>query len=182
MVKDIFRIDLTGQTAKRICGDAQFFCAQFDVKAPVGQVTPKMLDRLLQVKRLSAGNRDEMLSVPKAGASASDDGSGEGVEPALVENAAKLLGFPLGPLQLTDETSIDLGVKIAKATKARSSVGSTSVALTACTNASSRLSGRPAAWSSTRSSITWVASVWPASQRARRAGSGQAHRSGVFQR
>ncbi|MDD9977311.1 MAG: 3-hydroxyacyl-CoA dehydrogenase NAD-binding domain-containing protein [Boseongicola sp.] len=43
---------------------------------------------------------------------------GEGVEPALIENAAKLLGFPLGPLQLTDETSIDLGVKIAKATKA----------------------------------------------------------------
>ena len=42
----------------------------------------------------------------------------EGVEPALIENAAKLLGFPLGPLQLVDETSIDLGVKIAKATKA----------------------------------------------------------------
>ncbi|TRD22285.1 3-hydroxyacyl-CoA dehydrogenase NAD-binding domain-containing protein [Palleronia caenipelagi] len=41
-----------------------------------------------------------------------------GVEPALVENAAKLLGFPLGPLQLVDETSVDLGVKIAKATKA----------------------------------------------------------------
>jgi len=42
----------------------------------------------------------------------------EGVEPALIENAAKLTGLPLGPLQLTDETSIDLGVKIAKATKA----------------------------------------------------------------
>ncbi len=42
----------------------------------------------------------------------------EGVEPALIENAAKLVGMPLGPLQLTDETSIDLGVKIAKATKA----------------------------------------------------------------
>lgn len=42
----------------------------------------------------------------------------EGVEPALIENAAKLLGFPVGPLQLVDETSIDLGVKIAKATKA----------------------------------------------------------------
>jgi 3-hydroxyacyl-CoA dehydrogenase/enoyl-CoA hydratase/3-hydroxybutyryl-CoA epimerase len=43
---------------------------------------------------------------------------GEGVSPALVEGAAKLLGFPVGPLQLADETSIDLGVKIAKATKA----------------------------------------------------------------
>ena len=42
----------------------------------------------------------------------------EGVEPALIENAAKMLGMPLGPLQLVDETSIDLGVKIAKATKA----------------------------------------------------------------
>jgi 3-hydroxyacyl-CoA dehydrogenase/enoyl-CoA hydratase/3-hydroxybutyryl-CoA epimerase len=41
-----------------------------------------------------------------------------GVEPALVENAARLVGMPLGPLQLVDETSIDLGVKIAKATKA----------------------------------------------------------------
>ncbi len=42
----------------------------------------------------------------------------EGVSPTLIENAAKLVGMPLGPLQLTDETSIDLGVKIAKATKA----------------------------------------------------------------
>ncbi|MEM8851415.1 MAG: 3-hydroxyacyl-CoA dehydrogenase NAD-binding domain-containing protein [Pseudomonadota bacterium] len=42
----------------------------------------------------------------------------EGVNPNLIENGAKLLGMPLGPLQLTDETSIDLGVKIAKATKA----------------------------------------------------------------
>ena len=29
-----------------------------------------------------------------------------------------LVGMPLGPLQLVDETSIDLGVKIAKATRA----------------------------------------------------------------
>ncbi|PHP26624.1 3-hydroxyacyl-CoA dehydrogenase NAD-binding domain-containing protein [Limimaricola cinnabarinus] len=42
----------------------------------------------------------------------------EGVEPALIENAARMVGMPLGPLQLVDETSIDLGVKIAKATKA----------------------------------------------------------------
>ena len=42
----------------------------------------------------------------------------EGVNPVLIENAAKLVGMPLGPLQLVDETSIDLGVKIAKATKA----------------------------------------------------------------
>jgi 3-hydroxyacyl-CoA dehydrogenase/enoyl-CoA hydratase/3-hydroxybutyryl-CoA epimerase len=42
----------------------------------------------------------------------------EGVSPALIENGAKLVGMPLGPLQLVDETSIDLGVKIAKATKA----------------------------------------------------------------
>ena len=42
----------------------------------------------------------------------------EGVEPALIENAAKLVGMPLGPLQLVDETSIELGVKIARATRA----------------------------------------------------------------
>lgn len=42
----------------------------------------------------------------------------EGVSPTLIENAAKLMGMPLGPLQLVDETSIDLGVKIAKATRA----------------------------------------------------------------
>ena len=41
----------------------------------------------------------------------------EGVEPALVDNAARLLGMPVGPLQLIDETSIDLAVKIATATK-----------------------------------------------------------------
>ncbi len=43
---------------------------------------------------------------------------GEGVAPALIEHGAQMLGFPVGPLQLVDETSIDLGVKIAKATKA----------------------------------------------------------------
>lgn len=42
----------------------------------------------------------------------------EGIEPALIENAAKQLGFPLGPLQLGDETSIDLAEKIMRATKA----------------------------------------------------------------
>lgn len=42
----------------------------------------------------------------------------EGVPPAMVENAARLLGMPVGPLQLIDETSLDLGVRIAKATRA----------------------------------------------------------------
>ena len=42
----------------------------------------------------------------------------EGVAPALVDHAAQQLGFPVGPIQLTDETSIDLGAKIARATKA----------------------------------------------------------------
>ncbi|MGR3758054.1 MAG: FAD-dependent oxidoreductase [Tranquillimonas sp.] len=42
----------------------------------------------------------------------------EGCPPALVENAARMAGMPVGPLQLVDETSIDLGVKIAKATRA----------------------------------------------------------------
>ncbi|WP_127900536.1 3-hydroxyacyl-CoA dehydrogenase NAD-binding domain-containing protein [Solirhodobacter olei] len=47
----------------------------------------------------------------------------EGIAPPLIENAAKLVGMPLGPLQLVDETSIDLGVKIAKATKAAMGAG-----------------------------------------------------------
>ncbi|EEX10124.1 fatty oxidation complex, alpha subunit [Ruegeria lacuscaerulensis ITI-1157] len=42
----------------------------------------------------------------------------EGVKPVLIDNAARQLGFPVGPIQLTDETSIDLGAKIARATKA----------------------------------------------------------------
>jgi len=42
----------------------------------------------------------------------------EGVAPPLIDNAARQLGFPVGPLQLVDETSIDLGAKIARATKA----------------------------------------------------------------
>ena len=42
----------------------------------------------------------------------------EGVAPALIDHAAQMLGFPVGPLQLVDETSIELGAKIARATKA----------------------------------------------------------------
>ena len=42
----------------------------------------------------------------------------EGIPPAMVNNAAQMLGFPVGPIQLVDETSIDLGAKIARATKA----------------------------------------------------------------
>jgi 3-hydroxyacyl-CoA dehydrogenase/enoyl-CoA hydratase/3-hydroxybutyryl-CoA epimerase len=42
----------------------------------------------------------------------------EGVAMPLIDHAAQQLGFPVGPVQLTDETSIDLGAKIARATKA----------------------------------------------------------------
>ncbi len=42
----------------------------------------------------------------------------EGVAPPLIDNAARQLGFPVGPLQLVDETSIELGARIARATKA----------------------------------------------------------------
>ncbi|MEO1136771.1 MAG: 3-hydroxyacyl-CoA dehydrogenase NAD-binding domain-containing protein [Pseudomonadota bacterium] len=40
----------------------------------------------------------------------------EGVKPALIENAAKSLGMPVGPLALCDETSQELGLRIATAT------------------------------------------------------------------
>ena len=42
----------------------------------------------------------------------------EGVNPVLIENAAKNMGMPLGPLQLNDETAIDLAYRIIEATKA----------------------------------------------------------------
>ena len=42
----------------------------------------------------------------------------EGIAPALVENAARSAGMPLGPLQLVDETGLDLGARIARATRA----------------------------------------------------------------
>lgn len=41
----------------------------------------------------------------------------EGVNPNTIENAAKQLGMPLGPLQLGDETAIDLGYRIMTATQ-----------------------------------------------------------------
>ncbi len=44
--------------------------------------------------------------------------AGEGIAPALIENSARLIGMPIGPLQLVDETSIDLAEQIAAATKA----------------------------------------------------------------
>jgi 3-hydroxyacyl-CoA dehydrogenase/enoyl-CoA hydratase/3-hydroxybutyryl-CoA epimerase len=43
----------------------------------------------------------------------------EGVPPALIENAARMAGMPVGPLSLTDEVAIDLCYKILKATKAQ---------------------------------------------------------------
>lgn len=42
----------------------------------------------------------------------------EGVPAIMIENAAKMVGMPVGPLALNDETSIDLSQKILKATLA----------------------------------------------------------------
>ncbi len=41
----------------------------------------------------------------------------EGVPPAMIENAAKMAGMPVGPLSLNDEVAIDLAWKILQATK-----------------------------------------------------------------
>jgi 3-hydroxyacyl-CoA dehydrogenase/enoyl-CoA hydratase/3-hydroxybutyryl-CoA epimerase len=38
----------------------------------------------------------------------------EGVQPALIENAAKFAGMPVGPLAVLDEVSIELGYHVAK--------------------------------------------------------------------
>jgi 3-hydroxyacyl-CoA dehydrogenase/enoyl-CoA hydratase/3-hydroxybutyryl-CoA epimerase len=40
----------------------------------------------------------------------------EGVPAVMIENAAKLVGMPVGPLSLNDETAIDLSQKILKQT------------------------------------------------------------------
>jgi 3-hydroxyacyl-CoA dehydrogenase/enoyl-CoA hydratase/3-hydroxybutyryl-CoA epimerase len=42
----------------------------------------------------------------------------EGVKPALIENAAKMLGMPIGPLALLDETTLQLGYDVMQSTKA----------------------------------------------------------------
>jgi 3-hydroxyacyl-CoA dehydrogenase/enoyl-CoA hydratase/3-hydroxybutyryl-CoA epimerase len=43
----------------------------------------------------------------------------EGVPPAMIENAGKQAGMPVGPLSLNDEVALDLALKIIKATKAQ---------------------------------------------------------------
>ena len=42
----------------------------------------------------------------------------EGINPALVENAARMAGMPVGPLAIGDEVSIELMYKIQKSTEA----------------------------------------------------------------
>jgi 3-hydroxyacyl-CoA dehydrogenase/enoyl-CoA hydratase/3-hydroxybutyryl-CoA epimerase len=42
----------------------------------------------------------------------------EGIPAALIENAARMAGMPVGPLSLNDETALDLGLKIVRATEA----------------------------------------------------------------
>ncbi len=43
----------------------------------------------------------------------------EGVPAAMIENAGKQAGMPVGPLSLNDEVALDLALKIVKATKAQ---------------------------------------------------------------
>jgi 3-hydroxyacyl-CoA dehydrogenase/enoyl-CoA hydratase/3-hydroxybutyryl-CoA epimerase len=40
----------------------------------------------------------------------------EGINPALIENGAKMAGMPVGPLAVTDEVTIELSWKVGKAT------------------------------------------------------------------
>lgn len=41
----------------------------------------------------------------------------EGISPALIENVSKMLGMPVGPLALVDETSLELGKRVMESTK-----------------------------------------------------------------
>ena len=49
----------------------------------------------------------------------------EGIPPAMIENAARMAGMPVGPLSLNDETALDLGLKIVRA--AESDLGAQAV-------------------------------------------------------
>jgi 3-hydroxyacyl-CoA dehydrogenase/enoyl-CoA hydratase/3-hydroxybutyryl-CoA epimerase len=42
----------------------------------------------------------------------------EGIPAAMIENAARMAGMPVGPLSLNDETAIDLGLRIVRAAEA----------------------------------------------------------------
>ncbi|MGE0563766.1 MAG: 3-hydroxyacyl-CoA dehydrogenase NAD-binding domain-containing protein [Pseudolabrys sp.] len=42
----------------------------------------------------------------------------EGIPAAMIENAARMAGMPVGPLSLNDETGLDLGLRILRATEA----------------------------------------------------------------
>lgn len=42
----------------------------------------------------------------------------EGIPAAMIENTAKMAGMPVGPLSLNDETGLDLGLRILRATEA----------------------------------------------------------------
>jgi 3-hydroxyacyl-CoA dehydrogenase/enoyl-CoA hydratase/3-hydroxybutyryl-CoA epimerase len=48
----------------------------------------------------------------------------EGVPPAMIEQAGKQAGMPVGPLSLNDEVAVDLAFKVLKATKAQLGEGS----------------------------------------------------------
>jgi 3-hydroxyacyl-CoA dehydrogenase/enoyl-CoA hydratase/3-hydroxybutyryl-CoA epimerase len=41
----------------------------------------------------------------------------EGIPAAMIENTARMAGMPVGPLSLNDETALDLGLKIVRATE-----------------------------------------------------------------
>jgi len=47
----------------------------------------------------------------------------EGVPAAMIENAGKAAGMPVGPLSLNDEVALDLALRIVKATKAQAGAG-----------------------------------------------------------
>lgn len=47
----------------------------------------------------------------------------EGIPPAMIENAARMAGMPVGPLALNDEVGLDLAWRIVKATEAQEGAG-----------------------------------------------------------
>ena len=67
----------------------------------------------------------------------------EGVAPVLIDNAARQLGFPVGPIQLGDETSIDLAATAKPASRTRLSKRSIPTSLSAAGRTAAPADGRP---------------------------------------
>ena len=84
-------------------GDGARLCARHQEDTDRGQRFPRLLRQSLCARLHPRRPPDARRGVP----------------PAMIENAGKQAGMPVGPLSLNDEVGVDLGLKILRATKAQ---------------------------------------------------------------